>query len=213
MGKKNLLPMVRWLDPLNYTMEKPNRDPSAQFTEIQRVREVQSQRNPRATDLALRLSNLDDLTFRTEILKAYEAKHGPEKAREAAILVNRIVMKAEELVTIEKLRYPRSLRPYLVDSSIIPVGGLAKTVTSNPSGHAASAYAEATVLAELMPELTALIFTKAANVSRSRVYMGVHAPGDVAEGARFGVRVALRMLADRSLLEGNIQRIDRSMLG
>jgi undecaprenyl-diphosphatase len=71
------------------------------------------------------------------------------------------------------------------------------TTFSFPSGHATVSFACATVLALAVPRLRWPLFALAALVAWSRVYVGVHYPGDVLAGAVLGVAIAtaLRMLA------------------
>ena len=67
---------------------------------------------------------------------------------------------------------------------------------SFPSGHAATSFACATVLALAFPRLAAPLYVLAAAIGFSRIYVGVHYPLDVLGGAVLGVAVAiaLRML-------------------
>ena len=72
-----------------------------------------------------------------------------------------------------------------------------------PSGHAATAFASATVLAWAWPPLAVPAFLLAAAIAWSRVYVGVHWPLDVLGGAVLGVAVAtalLRLVAGRRRL-------------
>jgi len=62
---------------------------------------------------------------------------------------------------------------------------------SFPSGHAATAFAGAVVLAFLWRRGAALFFLLAAAIAFSRVYVGVHYPGDVLAGAALGTAVGL----------------------
>lgn len=62
--------------------------------------------------------------------------------------------------------------------------------TSFPSGHSASAFAFATGASIENPRLRPLLFPLAAAVATSRVYTGVHYPGDVLVGSAIGVAVA-----------------------
>ncbi|MBD0349317.1 MAG: phosphatase PAP2 family protein [Thermoleophilia bacterium] len=62
---------------------------------------------------------------------------------------------------------------------------------SLPSGHAASAFAAAVLLAVLYPRLRAPALAVAALVALSRIYLGVHFPADVALGAAVGTAVGL----------------------
>jgi undecaprenyl-diphosphatase len=59
--------------------------------------------------------------------------------------------------------------------------------TSFPSGHSASAAAFATSVGDMLPALRLSLRAAAAAVVFSRVYTGVHYPGDVIAGAAAGV--------------------------
>jgi undecaprenyl-diphosphatase len=66
--------------------------------------------------------------------------------------------------------------------------------SSFPSGHAATSFAAAVVLALAVPRLAPLVFCLAAAIAFSRLYVGVHYPSDVAGGAVLGVAVATALL-------------------
>jgi len=65
---------------------------------------------------------------------------------------------------------------------------------SFPSGHAATSFACATVLALFAPRRRVLFFLLATLIALSRLYNGVHYPTDVAAGALLGVLTALLLL-------------------
>jgi undecaprenyl-diphosphatase len=64
------------------------------------------------------------------------------------------------------------------------------TTSSFPSGHAATSFACALILARAAPRLTIPLFVLAALIAFSRVYVGVHYPFDVMAGALLGLAVA-----------------------
>jgi undecaprenyl-diphosphatase len=77
--------------------------------------------------------------------------------------------------------------------------------SSFPAGHAATAFAGATVLALVVPRLAWLLYLIAAAIGFSRIYVGVHYPTDVLAGAAIGVLagaavvLALRAARNRGL--------------
>lgn len=81
-----------------------------------------------------------------------------------------------------------------------PVGEFVRTrfgrqysSTSFPSGHAASAAAFATGVAQEVPVLGVPLGAMAAGVATSRVYAGVHYPADVIVGAASGAAISLAL--------------------
>jgi undecaprenyl-diphosphatase len=85
-------------------------------------------------------------------------------------------------------------RPPLTDGGIHAVGGVPNS-SSFPSGHAATAFAAATVVAILMPRLRTPVLALAALVAFSRVYLGVHFLSDVLAGAVLGIVAGLLVSA------------------
>jgi undecaprenyl-diphosphatase len=76
--------------------------------------------------------------------------------------------------------------------------------TSFPSGHAASAFAFATAVGDVLPPASVPLHAIAAAVAYSRVHTGVHYPGDVVAGSLIGAlagaavgRIARRLLLRR----------------
>jgi undecaprenyl-diphosphatase len=71
------------------------------------------------------------------------------------------------------------------------------TTHSFPSGHTATSFACATVLACFAPRLRVAFFVLAAAIAYSRLYNGDHFPLDVAGGVVVGVATALLLLSAR----------------
>ena len=84
-------------------------------------------------------------------------------------------------------------RPPLVYPDPRPLVGVPHT-GAFPSGHAAAAFAAATVIAFASRRLAVPVYVLAALVAWSRVYVGVHWPLDVLGGAVLGVLVATALL-------------------
>jgi undecaprenyl-diphosphatase len=89
-------------------------------------------------------------------------------------------------------------RPFIADVTSRVVGYHPETY-SFPSGHSASSFAAATVLAfALTRRRAALVWALAAAVAFSRIYIGVHYPLDVVVGAFIGVLIGILVTGGRA---------------
>jgi membrane-associated phospholipid phosphatase len=84
-------------------------------------------------------------------------------------------------------------RPFVAHPEIHPL--YAVHSSSFPAGHAATAFAGATILAWAVPRAMPLFALLAVAIGFSRVYDGVHYPGDVLGGAMLGELFALGAVA------------------
>ena len=84
---------------------------------------------------------------------------------------------------------PRPFERYAEPQTLVPHSHDA----SFPSGHASTSFAAATMLSLAFPPLAPALLLLAAAVAFSRVYVGVHYPGDVLAGAALGALVAIAL--------------------
>ena len=102
------------------------------------------------------------------------------------------------------------VRPPLADALIHPLVAVPHS-TSLPSGHAATAFAAATVVAHYRRDLRVAAFVVAALIALSRVWLGVHYPSDVLAGAILGLAVGLLVVVlAEPARRGLVGRYDRS---
>jgi membrane-associated phospholipid phosphatase len=99
------------------------------------------------------------------------------------------ILIAEMSSGLLKLWFDRD-RPAVTTPDPAPIIDLPPTA-SFPSGHATVAFACATALTLAVPRLAVAFYALAALIAFSRVYVGVHYPGDILAGALLGLAVAL----------------------
>jgi len=100
----------------------------------------------------------------------------------------------------------RPPRRYPDTHALVPVphGG------SFPSGHTASSFACATVLAAAVPKAAPAFYLLALAIGFSRIYVGVHWPLDVVGGAVLGIAVGLGLVRALPRLAAVRRRSGRS---
>ena len=100
---------------------------------------------------------------------------------------------------------PRPPLRYPTPEPLVHVPG----TPSFPSGHAATSFACAAILAFAAPKLAVPLLALASAIAFSRVYAGVHYPLDALGGAALGVAVATAL----RLLVGDPRRSRRGLRG
>ena len=102
-------------------------------------------------------------------------------------IVTAAVLASDMLALAGKVASGRT-RPYVEDPQPPPLLHTPLEL-SFPSGHAATSFAGATLLSLLVPRAAPGLLALAAAIAFSRVYVGVHYPGDVLAGAVLGAAV------------------------
>jgi len=121
-----------------------------------------------------------------------------------AARVGATVLLAEALQGALKL-WVRRDRPPLASPDPEPIVELPATY-SFPSGHATVAFACATTIAFAVPRLRWPLYALAVLVAFSRVYVGVHYPGDILAGALLGLLLGLGLEVARRRLRNYVRR-------
>ncbi|MBW3664705.1 MAG: phosphatase PAP2 family protein [Actinobacteria bacterium] len=124
------------------------------------------------------------------VLAAVMALRGGRSGRRAAVRGMLAIGATSAVTNLPAKMLTGRVRP---DVTVVPeIRRLVRvpTSTSFPSGHSASAFAFATAASLERPGLRPWLFPLAAAVATSRVYTGVHYPGDALVGAAIGVAVA-----------------------
>lgn len=111
---------------------------------------------------------------------------GVPRGRETLHVMLPCVAGATWIVENPVKAYFRRRRPF-IDIVRALVVGKKPGSWSFPSGHTASSFASAWMLATVWKKQSPLFFLLASSVGFSRVYVGAHYPGDVAAGAAAGV--------------------------
>ncbi len=96
-------------------------------------------------------------------------------------LISAALTGIEVYILKDGIRRPRPFEKYKWDIKRTEASGY-----SMPSGHAAMAFEAAYIWSKHFPKLSLLFYSMATYISVSRIYYGVHYPGDVLMGAVIG---------------------------
>ncbi len=91
-------------------------------------------------------------------------------------------------------RYWRRPRPSVTSGQVHPLSKEKPDDWSYPSGHSTFGYTTAILLANMVPEKRAEIFSRADLYAQHRVVMGVHFPSDVEAGRLAGTVIGAELL-------------------
>lgn len=144
--------------------------------DLEAVLQMQAWRTPEQVAWAKRIEKNDAFIF-GDVIGAWFTR---ENLPETAAFLKDVDEDRHEVTEIAKNLFARA-RPWVVDPRIVPCVGK-PTNDSYPSGHTASIFTRAGVLAEIFPEKRDAIFEFAHRAVWGRVYGGVHFPSDLVGG-------------------------------
>ncbi|MGA2480652.1 MAG: phosphatase PAP2 family protein [Spirochaetia bacterium] len=177
----------RDLDIMVFLAPPPLPDSAQTKAEIAEILQFQADRTPAMAASAQADSDLNAFRFADVMGPSFT----PTALPVTAAFLARVVSTAGAVVDPAKIAWNR-LRPYFVDSRVIPCLGT-PTIASYPSGHANAGYVIAIVLAQMVPEKRAEIFARAQAFALNRVIGGVHFRSDIEAGRLSGTLIAAAM--------------------
>jgi len=159
--------------------------------DLQGVLAVQAHRTP--AEIAAAQADRLHSVFR--YADVFGASFTPQQLpRTAAFFARVVAYDKGEVKTVKAFwHHPR---PVLVSHAVHPLSQEQPDDWSYPSGHSTLGYTEAVLLANMVPERRAAIFTRADLYAHHRIVMGVHYPSDVEAGRLAGTVLGGRLLDD-----------------
>lgn len=154
----------------------PAPDTLAGRADLEAVLESQMWRTPEHVAWAKRVDK-NDAFMSGDVLGTWFTR---ENLPLTAALLKDVDEDRHEITEVAKKLFARA-RPYAVDPRVQPCVGKPSN-DSYPSGHTASIFTRAGVLAEIFPEKRAELFAFAHRAAWGRVQAGVHFPSDLVGG-------------------------------
>ena len=144
--------------------------------DLEAVLQAQAWRTPEHVAWAKRVDQNDAFLFGEVIGAWFTREHLPK----TAALLRAVDEDRHEVTEVAKKLFARA-RPWMVDPRVEPCVGKPSN-DSYPSGHTASIFARAGLLAEIFPGMRTALFDFAHRAAWGRVYGGVHFPSDLVGG-------------------------------
>ncbi|HEY1107067.1 MAG TPA: phosphatase PAP2 family protein [Opitutaceae bacterium] len=144
--------------------------------DLEAVLQAQAWRTPEHVAWAKRIDKNDPYLF-ADVLGAWFSK---ENMPGTAAFLKLVDEDRHEVTEVSKKMFARA-RPWVVDPRVQPCVGKPGN-DSYPSGHTASLFTKAGVLAEIFPDKREALFDFAHRAAWGRVYGGVHFPTDLVGG-------------------------------
>ena len=164
------------VDCANVLLAPPAPNTLSGRADLEAVLQAQAWRTPEHIAWAKRVEQNDAFLFSDVIGAWFTRANLPQ----TAALLKDVDEDRQEATDVAKKLFARA-RPWVVDPRVEPCVSKPSN-DSYPSGHTASIFARAGVLAEIFPEKRAVLFDFAHRAAWGRVYGGVHFPSDLVGG-------------------------------
>lgn len=188
----SLVPLPSPVEKVDSTRKTPPPTDTQRNDELNVSRAFEKARTPEGNEWAEYMAKFGGTTLWKDEAKAMRSELGKWAGYKATGAVAAAMGSTLLNAFVRGPKYERD-RPFELDPTLTTVGGRPGT-SSYPSGHAAQAYAMATVISAAAPWRAEREMELARQSALSRVYAGVHLPSDVAAGARLGKAVGEKMV-------------------
>lgn len=184
------------IDAADMLPAPPADDSAENKAEIRQLHQIQDRRTP--ADVAHARADAaerDIFIFKNVLGDRFNAKALPLTAALSAHV------EQDGSAEIKPLKHIfHRLRPYQFDKTLHPVCRATMKEDSYPSGHTATGYLEALVLASMLPEKKDAIFARAADYAHDRLVCGVHHASDLEAGKEIAYAL-FAVMADNARFE------------
>lgn len=169
----------------------PAPDPASemQARDLAAVLEAQKSRTPAQIEQAVGDNALSIYRFADVLGPGFSADQLPK----LDAFFRRVFNDSRILVLTSKDVWDRP-RPYVVSTQVDTVGERPKAPGSYPSGHAIFGYLSAILLANMIPEKTAVLYARGHQYGANRVIAGVHFPTDLEAGRAAATVIAAGLM-------------------
>jgi acid phosphatase (class A) len=178
------------IDLLTLLAPPPGPQDSRTQTELEELRRVQATRT--LERVAMAQADVEETVFRLTVV--LDKTLTPDKLPKTVAFFKKLTVDEEIATDSAKNGFGRP-RPYEVAGDLQPVCPLPKS-RAYPSGHSTTGYYMGVVLAAMVPEYRAAIFTRTEEFAESRVVCGVHYRSDIDAGRIAGTALAAVAMND-----------------
>lgn len=162
--------------------------------EIEVIMQLQADRTPQQVARITSANHYNIFAF-NNVTGGWFGKDSVESMPHATALLGRVMVTAKPVVAAAKEDWDRK-RPFQINSRVYPA--IEKPVdNSYPSSHAARAFVDAMVLAQIAPDQAPALLARAQQIGMDRVAAGVEFPSDVVAGKKLAQAIYDRLMGEK----------------